>query len=77
MALDSGSLGEAVPLSSRLIGRLRAAHQSWTQSGEPANLRHHALWIYGQEFDVLEDEVGVVEVRRHRGELGTYEGRGT
>jgi hypothetical protein len=66
MAMDAAPLGET-SLGNRTMGKLRLTHRSWVQMGKPANLKRHTIWVYGQEFDVLEDEIGVVEVRRHRG----------
>lgn len=55
----------------RTVAKLHTAHRSWTRPGAPANVKRHTLWVYGQKFDVLEDEIGVVEVCRHRDARGT------
>lgn len=66
MATDAGPHDEVPPFCGRTMAQLRTLHRPWTQSGKPANLKSHTHWVSDQEFDVLEDEVGVVEVRRHR-----------
>jgi hypothetical protein len=66
MATDAASLGETPALNGRTMAQLQTAHRRWTQLGKPANLKRHTRWMYGREFVVLEDEVGVVEVHRHR-----------
>jgi hypothetical protein len=66
MATDAASLGETPAPNGRTMAQLRAAHHRWTQLGRPVNLKRHTRWMYGREFDVLEDEVGIVEMRRHR-----------
>jgi hypothetical protein len=66
MATDAAPFGEAHPHGNRTMAQLRTAHHPWTQAGKPANLKRHTLWVYGQKFEVLEDEIGVVAVTRHQ-----------
>jgi hypothetical protein len=44
---------------------VRTARRPWIEAGKPINLTRRTRWADDQKFDVLEDEVGVVEIRRH------------
>jgi hypothetical protein len=66
MAMNAALPGKTPKRAARAMAGLRVAHRPWAQAGKPANLKRQTFWVYGREFDVLEDEVGVCEIRHHQ-----------
>jgi hypothetical protein len=66
MSMNAAPAGKTPKRADRTMARLRVAQRPWAQAGKPVNLKRQTFWVYGREFDVLEDEVGVCEIRRHQ-----------
>ena len=54
------------PDMAALDRRLRDPDRPWRSNARGKPVKKRTVWILGREFDVVEDDQGVVEIQRHR-----------